>query len=362
MKKIKLATMVTGHFTVPPPSGTVYAPMDIMVDVSRGLVERGHEVTIFAPEGSDVPGVEVETIGLRPLEQEKEKIIESLSGQGADYSKILNLWDQILIASMFKGLEEEKFNIIHIHPIDRGLPLSLSHPNAPVFYTMHDPIDPWRASIYKMFQSPNQHYVSISNAQRSPAPELNYASTVYNGINTKKFAFQDKPEDYFIFVGRLEEKKGVAEAVQSAKKAEKKLIIIGPTPKDKDQYWSKKVEPYLDDKNIKYAGFVSIEEKIKLLQGAKAILVPIKWEEPFGLVMTEAMSCGTPVIAFNRGSVPEIVEDGENGFIVDDVSQMVSAMDKIDSIDRAKCRKSVEEKFSIEKMVDGYEEAFLKLI
>ena len=362
MKKLKIATMVTGHFTTPPPEGIVYAPMDIAVEVSEGLVKRGHKVDFYGPEGTKVKVTNIVSAGLKALNQpEGESIIKRQNVGNAEVNKIFNLWDQYLIAKMFAEAEKGNYDLLHIHPLDRALPLALSHPKVPVFYTLHDPIYPWRAEIFSMFSSPNQHYISISDAQRKPAPDLNYAATIYNGTDTDTFLFSEEHDNYLLFVGRLQPEKGVAEAVQVAKMTGEKLLIIGPPVTG--EYWDKKIAPYLGDK-IQYLGFVPRQELFKYYQRAKATLVPIQWEEPFGLILTESMACGTPVIAFDRGSVSEIVVEGKTGFIIKDnnLEAMADAVKKIDKIKRIDCRRRVEQNFSIQRMIDHYEEVFLKTI
>jgi hypothetical protein len=166
MKKLRIATIVTGHFTTPPPKGVVYAPMDIAMWVGEGLVKRGHQVDFYAPTGSKIKVTKVVSDGLRALKKNgEETVLKNLRTGAADISKIFNLWDQYLIAQMFKRAEKGNYDILHIHPVDRALPLALSHSKIPVVYTLHDPIYPWRAEIFKMFSSSNQYYVSISDAQ-----------------------------------------------------------------------------------------------------------------------------------------------------------------------------------------------------
>ena len=359
MKKLKIATMVTGHFVTPPPKGIVYAPMDIAIEVSEGLIKKGHEVDFYGPEGTKVNVTKVVSAGLKALNQsDGNSILKKPNIGGAEADKIFNLWDQFLIAKMFAEAEKGNYDLLHIHPIDRALPLALSHPKIPVFYTLHDPIYPWRAEIFSMFSSPNQYYVSISDAQRKPAPNLNYAATIYNGVNLDTFRFSESHDNYLLFVGRLQPEKGLAEAVQIAKMTGEKLLIVGPPVTG--AYWDEKVAPYLNEK-IRYVGFVPREELFKYYQRAKATLVPIQWEEPFGLILTESMACGTPVIAFDRGSVSEIVIEGKTGFIIKDnnLEEMADAVKKIDEIKRIDCRKHVEDNFSIQRMVDHYEEVFL---
>ncbi len=358
--KLKIATVVTGHFTTPPPEGIVYAPMDIAIDISEGLAKRGHLVDFYAPEGSRVNVTRIVNSNLRPLKQDGgHPILQGINVGNAEQHKIFNLWDQYLIAEMFKEAEKGNYDILHIHPTDRALPLALSHPEVPVVYTLHDPIYPWRAEIFRMFSSTNQFYVSISNNQRKPAPDLNYISTIYNGVRLDEFPFSESHDDYLLFVGRLHPEKGVAEAVQAALKADERLIIVGPPVTG--EYWDTKVKPFISGK-IEYIGYVPREELFEYYQKAKAVLAPIMWEEPFGLIMIEAIACGAPVVAFRRGSVPEIIEDGRNGFIVSNIDEMAEVIKKVNTISRRECRKTVEEKFAIGKMVEGYEAAFEKII
>lgn len=359
MRKLRVATMVTGHYTIPPPFGVIYAPMDIAIAVSEGLQHRGHEITFFAPEGSDIKVSRVESGGLKPLKQNGGlPILNDKKAGGAEVSKIFNLWDQYLLSLMYKEALEGKFDILHIHPVDRALPFGFAAQNIPAVYTLHDPIYPWRAEIFRMFTSQNQHYVSISDAQRVPANDLNWLATIYNGIDLTDIPFSDKRGDYLLFVGRITPEKGVAEAVEVARKTGEKLFILGPEVTG--SYWEDKIKPYLGDQ-IHHVGVVSRKELYEYYKNAKATLVPIQWEEPFGLVMAESMATGTPIIAFRRGSVPEIVVDGKNGFVVDTIEDMVEATKKIDQIDRYACRKHVEENFGIEKMIDKYEKSFLKI-
>ncbi|MBI2639558.1 MAG: glycosyltransferase family 4 protein [Candidatus Sungbacteria bacterium] len=361
MKKLRIAAMVSGHFTTPPPPGVIYAPMDIAVAVSEGLAKRGHDVTFFAPEGSKIKVSKNETAGLKPLRQNgKLAILAGPNVGGAEKAKIYNLWDQFLLSAIYKESLDGKFDVVHIHPVDRALPLAYAMRNIPTVYTLHDPIYPWRAEIFRMFSSPNQHYVSISDSQRLPAPDLNYLATIYNGIDTKEIPFYEKPKgNYLLFVGRLHPEKGVAEAVEIARKTGDELIILGPPVTG--EYWDKKIKPYLGEK-IRHIGVVSRKELYEYYGNARATLVPIQWEEPFGLVMIESMATGTPVIAFRRGSVPEIVVGGKNGFIVDTVDEMAEAIKRVGAIRRNDCRIHVEENFGMERMIDRYEEAFLQLV
>lgn len=352
--------MVSSHYTTPPPKGIIYAPMDIAVELTEGLAKKGHKIDFYGPQGTKVSGARTVDCGLYPLFGEKGK--RTLIGKGVrnvERDKVFNLWDQYLISKMFAAAAKGKYDLLHIHPIDRALPIAFAQQNVKVAYTMHDPVYPWKAETFKMFQSPNQGYISISNAQRKPAPDLNYLSTVYNGIKLDEFKYSDSHDDYLLFVGRITPEKGVAEAVEAARLAGERLIIIGPAPLN--DYWNERIKPHLG-KKITHINFVPRKSLFKYYRRAKAVLFPIQWEEPFGLVMTESMACGTPVIATRHGSVPEVIMDGKTGFIVDTVKQMASAIKKIDSISRAACRKHVEDNFTTEKMINGYEKAFQKFV
>ncbi len=360
MKRLRIATMVSGQYATPPPKDVIYAPMDIAIAVSEGLVERGHEVTFFGPVGTEVKGARIETGGLQPLKRAdgQHAIAEGPGVRGGELSKIYGLWDQYLLSLMYREALAGKFDVLHVHPVDRALPLALACRGVPTVYTLHDPIFPWRAEIFRMFQSPDQHYVSISDAQRRPAPDLNYAATIYNGIDASQAEFSEKPGEYLLFVGRLNPDKGVAEAIEVAEKTGERLYVLGPYTDS--PYWNERIKPHLSDR-IKHVGVVPRRDLYSYFRNAKATLFPIQWEEPFGLVMIESLACGAPVIAFGRGSVPEVIEDGRSGFIVKSVDEMVHAVGRIGEIDRWECRRRVENKFTNEKMVAGYEELFLRL-
>jgi len=361
MKKLRIATFVTSHFTVPPPKEIIYAPMDIAISLSRGLATKGHRVDFFAPVGSRLPktrNLNLVSLGLKPLRQSSAGILQGLRVEGDELYKIFNLWDQYFLSEIYRRALAGEYDLVHIHPIDRALSWGRTLAGVKTVYTLHDPISPWRARIFRMFASKNQYIVSISNNQRKPAPDLNYAGTVYNGIELNKFPFSEKSEEHFLFTGRIMKEKGAAEAVQAARKTGAKLLIVGP--RSNDNYWNKKIKPYLGGK-IKYSGMVNRNQLYKYFQKAKATLFPIQWEEPFGMVMTESMACGTPVIAFNRGSVPEVVKNGKTGFIVKNVKEMAAAMKKINSLKRTDCRRYVEKYFSAERMVDNYEKLFLRI-
>jgi glycosyltransferase involved in cell wall biosynthesis len=184
---------------------------------------------------------------------------------------------------------------------------------------------------------------------------------VYNGIDMNEILFNDKPEDFFIIVGRMTPGKGIAEAIRIAKKAGARLLIVGHVTTHlpwSEKYFLKEVKPHIDGDRIRYIERLPYHEIVQLMSKAKGFLFPLQWDEPFGLVVIEAMAAGTPVVAYPRGSMPELIKHGETGYLLDSEDEMVEMIDRIETLDRARCRKWVEEHFSVERMVDGYEDLY----
>ncbi|MCD6232764.1 glycosyltransferase [bacterium] len=369
-RKLKIGMMVSGLFTTPPPKGLIQAPISIAKNIAEGIAKKGHDVYFFAPQGSKLKATKVISGKLKPLKGKPGKenpILHSPFVQETEKGKIFNLWDQYLISLMYKEAIKKKLDVLHIHPIDRALPFGFAFEKIPVLYTLHDPIYKWRAHIFKMFSSKNQYLVAVSNSQRKKAKELNWIGTIYNGINLKNFPFSPQSKSQLIFSGRLMAKKGVAEAVHATLKAKERLIIVGAP--NYGAYWEKKIKPYLGD-NIRYEGNIPRDKIYQYYQKSKALIAPLQWEEPFGLVMAEAQACGTPVIAFDRGSAREIIKDGKTGFVVPSLDKngrknikgLVEAIKKISKIKRKDCREWIEEKFTLKRMVNEYEKVYYKII
>ncbi len=358
---MKIAMMVRGYIPSPRPNDIIYAPIDLAVSIAQGLTARGHDVTYFGPQGTDIPGVKTETLQFRPLVHNQKEFGELVNDTEKLMHYIPELWDKRYVIEMFDRAEAGDFDVLHFHHPEAALPQATQRSTVPVVYTLHDPVYDWYRELFELYASPNQHFISISNNQRRDAPDLPYAATVYNGVDTSLWAYASKHEDYLLFAGRIVPEKGIKEAIQVAQKTKHRLLIIGPVYDDHREYFDQYIKPHLNDK-ILYLGFMEQAQLVKYYQKAKAFLMPIQWEEPFGLTMAEAMACGTPVIALRRGSVPEVVVDGKTGFIVDSITEMAEAVGKIDEIKRKDCRDHVLENFSIEKMVDAYEQAFKDII
>jgi glycosyltransferase involved in cell wall biosynthesis len=362
-KPMKIALMVRAFIAMPRPSDMIYAPIDLAIAIAQGLGNRGHQVTIFSPTGTEIngPNVKVETMNLRPLVRNQAEFDELLDNTEYLAHDMHGLWDRYMVNEMYRRAEANEFDILHFHHPESALSTAVQKLDVPTVYTLHDPIYPWYRELFELYQSPNQHYISISDNQRRDAPDLPYISTVYNGIDVDLFTFSDKHDDYLLFAGRIAPEKGVKEAIQVAKESNHRLLIIGPVNHGSQGYFDQYIKPELNDR-ILYLGRMDRDLLPKYYQKAKAVLTPIQWEEPFGLTTVEAMACGAPVISLHRGAAPELIVDGKTGFIVGSIGDMVKAVDKIDSINRYDCREHVATMFALEQMVDHYEKAFYKIL
>jgi glycosyltransferase involved in cell wall biosynthesis len=299
--------------------------------LTEGLVTCGHDVTLFATADSQTSAK-----------------LHAVCPQGYEenLSLIPKVWECLHISELFE--RADAYDIIHNH-FDY-LPLTYSSLTAtPVVTTIHGFSSPGILPVYKKYNG-KTFYVAISDADR--APELDYIKTVHHGIDLAQFDFQPDPDDYLLFFGRMHPDKGVREAVEIARACGKKLILAGIV-QDQD-YFDHHVAPHLNNDKVTYIGSVGPVERSRLLGKASALLHPIAFDEPFGLSVVEAMACGTPVIAFDRGSMPELIQSGESGFLVNTVTEAVEAVARIDTIDRACCRRHVEKHFTVERMIRDY--------
>lgn len=364
---MRIATEVKGYLTAPAPSDIIYAPYDLALDLSDGLTELEHEVDFYAPEGSDVRRSRLVTLGQQALARNNDEYVGRENGilfdAGLHSDNVLALYDQFYSAEMFQRAQKGAYDILHFHHPEVALPYARLFPDVPVVYTMHDPISDEQRELLEKHSSPNQWLVSISDFQRRAAPDLPYIATVYNGIDTDMFQYDSRVEksERLLFAGRIVSNKGVKEAVEVARETGSKLDIIGPVYSDSQDYFDEHVKPYLDD-DIQYLGRINRPDLPYYFQRAAAFLMPIQWDEPFGLVMAESIACGTPVIAMRRGSVPEIVDHEKTGFIVDTVEQMAERVSEVQDLSPEDCRSSAISRFSIKAMVAGYEAAYEEAI
>lgn len=316
----------------------------IVYYLAEGLVKRKWPVLIFGPRTTKTSAnlIEVCPFPLSYLKPKKE----------VEWSRKVRI-EMSILAKIFSLVFKNRKEIFLIfnHSIDGGFFSPLEKIlKIPVFHVLHLPILKEEAEVYKNF---NSRLITVSKSQRKKFPKLNYQKTIYNGIPLDFFPFSKKAEDFFLFVGKISPHKNPYSAISAAKMTNSKLILVGKI--DDEKYFKEKIKPNLKGK-IEYLGELNQKRLISLYKKAKALLMPIEWEEPFGLVMIEAMACGTPVIAFKRGSVEEVIKDGKTGFIVKDEKEMAEKMEKIGKIKREDCREWVKKNFSVEKMIDDYEE------
>lgn len=355
---MKIAMMVRGFIPVPRPDDLVYVIIDLAQTIAWELTKRGHKVDFFAPDGSKLPlPVATNTLNLRALAKSRAGLNDLLKSRDLLSHYMTSLWDHKLATDMLRRAAAGEYDVLHFHHPESVMSLAPLFPTVPVVYTMHDALQRWHRELFSLFPSPNQYCISISNRQRRGAPSLPYAATVYNGVDTEKFVFSPAHEDYLLYCGRIIPEKGASEAVRIARRTGQKLIIIGPVLPENRQYFNKFIKPYLSDQ-IVYLGHKTNEETIPYFQKAKCLLLPLKWEEPFGVTMIEAMACGTPVVVMNRGSASEVVVHGKTGFVCDRMRDMTEAVRNIDQIRREDCRAHVVQNFTIKNMIDNYESTF----
>lgn len=327
----------------------------ILYNLTEGLTLLGHQVTLFAC-GTSKTSAKLVSVYPRALVQ--------------DNIPWTNLMYPLLnISEAFERAEE--FDIIHMHLNKSSDYLALPLANSikhKVVFTLHFPYPTTqlredRHMVLQKYKDLN--FISISNSQRQGGENLNWLSTVYNGIDLKKYDFNPTAKDYFVWFGKFNPDKGVKEAIEAVKLAGAKLILGGKIDKlesEDYQYYKKEIEPQIDNKQIVYLGEFDEKQKNEIAGKALAFLNPIKWNEPFGLVMTESMATGTPVIAYKNGAAPEIITQDETGYLVNNVKEMVDKMKIITKIERRKCRNRVEEKFSSETMTAGYLKAYQDIL
>ncbi len=311
--------------------------------LTEGMVEAGHDVSVFGSARSCTRG-RIHAVESPDIE------IAKLPGDMQRH------YNAALISDCYRAASD--VDVIHSH---FTLLSSFYAPlvATPTLISVHSPI---RDEIRPLLQKyKHLSYVSFSRAQRLQMPELNWVATIYHGIDTTQFAFSATPEDYFLYLGRVTEEKGVLFAIQAAKAAGVPLVIAGGSYQA-EGYWHRVVEPEINGTTVRYVGEAGLAQKIELLRGAKALLFPTQYDETFGLVMIEAMSCGTPVIGWNNGSVPEVIAHGRTGFVVDSVEGMTQAIQQIGTISRHATRERAERLFSKEKMTQGYLRVYERVI
>jgi glycosyltransferase involved in cell wall biosynthesis len=350
--KIAIVSPIMGP--IPPKK---YGGIELIVDeLVRSLTERGHEVTVFCSGESTIAGPNITRIETSPYPT-REHPDEHRKWEKKQLLAVLN--------------RQHDFDVIHLNyePIacrfdaNGGSVNLLDSFEVPVALTFHNTTDiAANIAYYRDALSLHRHtMIFISENQRKRVAFFPKTHIIYNALPIGDFPLETKKENYLLFLGRITPSKGLPEAIAVARKTNIPLFIIAKIdPVDRD-YYEKEIKSHIDGKLIHYLGEADFPGKVAYLKKARCLLFPILWEEPFGLVMIEALACGTPVIAFRRGSVPEIIQDGVNGFIVANIAEMAEAVKKIDMISPTKCRESVAKRFLVKRMADEYEDLFKKL-
>jgi len=336
---VRIAIIAPPWAPIPP---TLYGGIEQAVDAeARGVLAAGHEVLLFTTGDSTCP------VPRQWLLPEAEGV-----RMGVAVPEVRH------VLAAYEAVAD--FDIVHDHTVvgpamasrwgpDSGLP--------PVVTTIHGPLDGELADVYRRIGD-HVGLIAISRAQVKPAPDITVARVIHHGVTASEFPWGDGQGDYCVFLGRLSPDKGAHRAIAAAEKAGVTLILAGKVrEKAEKEYFEQEIAPHLSD-TIRFAGEVPHEEKLRLLSGARATLFPIRWNEPFGLVMIESLACGTPVLAYPEGAAPEVIVDGQTGFLVDGEAEMADAIASVGEIDRHACRAAVEDYFSVDRMVREHIELF----
>ena len=336
-RPLHVAMVAPPYYGIPPEGyGGVESVVAGLVD---GLVDRGHRVTLLAA-GEHATRAQrfIRTWDEHPADQLGEALpevvnaarVSALIGAGTDY------------------------DVVHDHSL--AGPLLARGRRAPTVVTVHGPMNELD-DVYRPL-APDVSLVAISENQRRSAADLNWVGTVHNAIDVSTFPFRDRKDDYVLFLGRFHETKGPHLAIDAARAAGVRIVLAGKCAEQPEQeFYEAEIAPRLGP-DAEYVGDADSEEKRRLLAGARCLVFPILWDEPFGMVMVEAMACGTPVVAFPNGSVPEVVVDGRTGIVVEREAELAGAIERARGLDPADCRRHAEESFGIEAMAAGYEEVY----
>jgi len=339
---MKIAQVAPLFESVPP---QCYGGTERVVSyLTEELVRQGHQVTLFA-SGDSVTQARLVASCPRALRLD-DQCVDQLAHC------------MVLLDQVFR--QAPTFDLIHFHIDYLHFPLSIRQ-RVPHVTTLHGRLDiPDLVAVFQTF--PSMPVVSISDAQRTPLPWLHWQGTVYHGLPEDLYTFQETPGSYLAFLGRISPEKGVEQAIAIARQVGMPLKIVAKVDQADHEYFQSVVQPLLDDPLVEYLGEMGDRDKNTFLGQAYALIFPIDWPEPFGLVMIEAMACGTPVIAYRRGSVPEILEDGVTGWIVEGFDEAVEAVARVSTLSRTRCRQAFEERFSATRMAHDYLQIYQQLL
>jgi glycosyltransferase involved in cell wall biosynthesis len=361
-RTLRIAMLAPISWPVPPEG---YGPWEkVAWSLTEELVHKRHEVTLFAAAGSRTSAQLVETVP-HPLSiwpEDELRTPQQLDPQSGllvgppDFRAL----EQQHIATCMEALCGGRFDVVHSHLHVHALVFSRLIP-CPMVSSLHGAA--WVKSLHPVFDRyRDQPFVSLSQAERQLKPDLNYVATVYNGISLGEFPMCTEKEGYLLFAGRLSPEKGPDRAVEIARLAGRPLRLAGMIEPQHQTFFDEKVKPHLDDGNVTYLGCLPQKELAMQYQRAAAVLFPICWCEPCSWVGIEAQASGTPIIGTRYGYLPELIREGETGFLVDTVKEAAAAVDRIGELDPRACRANVQARFSVQVMAAGYEQVFRKVI
>ena len=337
--RLRIAHIAPVATSIPPPkSGSVETMTSLLTE---GLVARGHEVTLFA------------TVDSRTTAR-----LHAIFPHGYWHDEHMWPWELYEMLNLAAAVERAgEFDIIHYEAAYYPMSLAFTRLSpAPIVQTLHHSPSPAEIKLWARY--PEAAFVAISNEQATLLDGLNVVDTVLHGIDTDSFVFRETPDDNLLFLGRFTEGKGVLQAIEIAKRVGMKLILAAA----EDHYYRERVAPHVDGRHIVYYGEADFAAKVKLYGAARALLYPIQAREPFGLVLAEAMACGTPVAALDRGAVREVVDDGVTGMIFSDLEQMTNELPRVFDLDRRKVRERAVVRFGAGRMVDEYIGVYSRLV
>jgi len=336
---MRIAHIAPVATTIPPPkSGSVETMTSLLTE---GLVARGHDVTLYATADSKTSAR-----------------LNAIYPHGYWHDEHMWPWELYEMLNLAAAVERSsEYDIIHYEAAYYPMSLAFTRLSpTPIVQTLHH--SPSAAEVALWSRYPEAPFVAISNEQARLLVGLNVVDTVLHGIDTDSFTFEARPDDYLLFLGRFTEGKGVLQAIEIAKRVGMRLILAAA----EGEYYREKIAPHVDGRHIVYYGEADFAAKVKLYGGARALLYPIQAREPFGLVLAEAMACGTPVAALDRGAVREVVDEGVTGMVFNDLEQMINNLPRVFDLDRRGVRDQAVARFGVARMVDGYSAVYTRLV
>jgi glycosyltransferase involved in cell wall biosynthesis len=325
--------------TIPPPkSGSVETMTSLLTE---GLVASGVDVTLFATADSKTKAT-----------------LHGTYPRGYWHDEQMWPWEMYEMLNLAAAIERaSEFDIIHYEAAYYPISLAFARLSpTPIVQTLHH--SPSEAEVQLWSRYPEAPFVAISQEQARLLKGVNVVGTVLHGIDTDSFAFQETPDDYLLFLGRFTDGKGPLQAIEIAKRAGLRLILAAA----EDDYYRERIAPHVDGRRVIYFGEADFKAKVKLYGGARALLYPIQAREPFGLVLAEAMACGTPVAALDRGAVREVVDEGVTGMIFEDLEQMANELPRVFDLDRRRVRERAVARFGAARMVDEYLSVYSRIV